>query len=511
MVGALKDFIQHRWLFPVAIAANALGVLAFRHFVSLDGPMHLLHADVLRDALAGKIRAAGGMWVDAGGLDLNLGDLMLIGLSGMVHPFLLHKLLAVAAVTVLCLGAWRLARAYGKELNASWLLVLPVALGFVLVLGLFHFIIAAGIAFALCGWWASLLLVRGRHLLMLLFGCAVCTFAHKAGGALTLLLLGVHELVLRSCDAGAWRTRWSGLPAWLPATLGVSGTLLGMVVLAVRFSPSPVPQHEEHHPLVELLTLRPLLLLDSVRELPFRIALGGAFLVLMVAALWSRRQARTLKPGDALLLTAIVLLLASLIRTPRTELLYTTDRAQWLALLLMACWLGTQRLPRTLMPIVAVGIASLHTVRLVYIERRMHAMEEPDRAVMSAARSLEPGALVVPVVLDDHWLARHRTAYAAIGHNGILFTGRDHLRFAWKTAPAVYLRVHIQSPENNWDWIGKHIRTGIPPELRQVLVLGAARNTATPAWNRLYGTLENDFRLSDDRGYARVWTRRTAQ
>ncbi len=495
-------------MLPLLIGINALALLLFRHFVSLDGPMHLLHAAVLRDALSGKVRATEGMWVDAAGLDLNLGDLLLIGLSGVVHPFFLHKLFAVVAVTVLCLGAWWLARAYGKDPNASWLLILPVAFGFVLVLGLFHFIIAVGIAFGLCGWWASLPRVRWRDLLMLLFGCAVCTFAHEAGGALTLLLVGMHELVLRSCGADTWRARWSGLPMRLPTTLGVSGALLGVVILAVRFSSSPVPQHEEHRPLVELLTLRPLLLLDSVRELPFRIALGSVLLVLMAVALWSRRQARTLKPGDALLINAIVLLLASLIRTPRTELLYITDRAQWLALLLMACWLGVQRLPRALMPIVAVGLVSLHAVRLVYIERRMHSLEEPDRAVMSAARSLEPGALVVPVVLDVHWLARHRPAYATIGHDGILLTGRDHLRFVWKTPPAVYLRVHIQSPENDWDWVGKHIRKGIAPELRHILVLGAKDNTAPPAWIKLHHTLEEDYVLANDQGYAQVWTRK---
>ena len=62
-------------LFPALIGLNALALLAFRHFVSLDGPMHLLHAAVLRDALSGKIRAAEGMWVDVASLDLNLGDL----------------------------------------------------------------------------------------------------------------------------------------------------------------------------------------------------------------------------------------------------------------------------------------------------------------------------------------------------------------------------------------------------------------------------------------------------
>ena len=115
---------------------------------------------------------------------------------------------------------------------------------------------------------------------------------------------------------------------------------------------------------------------------------------------------------------------------------------------------------------------------------------------------------MIPVVLDEDWLARHRTAYAAIGHSGILFTGRDHLRFRWKTPPTVYVRRYIYSPENNWGWIGKHIRKGIAPELRQVLVLGDADSTALPAWNELLGTLHDDYVLTSDQGYARVWTRR---
>ena len=107
----LKDFTGHRWFFPALIASNGLALLAFRHFVSLDGPMHLLHAAVLRDALSGKVRAAEGMWVDVGSRDLNVGDLALSGVAGVMHPFPLHKVLAAFAITVLCAGAWRLARA----------------------------------------------------------------------------------------------------------------------------------------------------------------------------------------------------------------------------------------------------------------------------------------------------------------------------------------------------------------------------------------------------------------
>ena len=497
--------LTHRGLIPAVLAGNALGLLAFRHFVSLDGPMHLLHAAVLRDALAGKVRTAEGMWVVANTLDVNLGDLLLIGLSGMVHPFLLHKLLAVLSVTVVAVGAWRLARAYGTGINPLWLLVLPFAFGFVLVLGFFHFILASGLAFMICGWWVSRPSVRWHGLLLLAGGCALGTFAHTAGGALVLLFVGVHEAVERIRDPAGWRDRWSTVPQWLPTVVATIAVVLVSAMLVMRFSASPVHAHEAHHPWEELLTLRPTLLLDRAGELPFRIALGSALVGGMILALWGRRGTARLMPGDALLVSAVLLLLASLVRTPKTELLYITDRAQWLALLLMACWMGTQPSARGMGWAVACGVLSLHALRLVQLERRMHLLQDRDTSSLSAAQRFEAGALVVPVVLDTDWLARHRTAYAALGHNGIVFTGRDHLRFDWTTPPDIYVRKYIYSPENDWAWIGDHIRKGGLPELRQVMVLGAP-SSGSAAWPELEQTLRERYHPVWHDDYTQVWT-----
>lgn len=507
MGGGLKDIIGHRSLFPALFVANALSLLAFRHFVSLDGPMHLLHASVLCDAWSGKVRTAEGMWVDIGSLDLNLGDLLLIPLSGVMHPFALHTLLAALVVLCVCAGAWRFSRAYAEEPNSACLLVLPCAFGFTLLLGLFHFIIATGIAFAICGWWVSRPKVRWRELMWLLLGCGLSTFAHKAGGALLLFFVGLHETVLRMCDAPAWRSRWAALPDCAAPFLASLTVLAGLAVLAFRFSTSPVHPHEPHQPFWELITLRPLLLVDSLAEQPFRIALASAFISLLGYALWQRgRPVRKLAPPDALLLAAVLLLLASFIRTPKTELLYITDRAQWLALLLTSCWLSVQRFPRTLIRVVGLCIVALHMVRMAYIERRMHGMEERDLAVMAAARYLEPGALVVPVVLDDDWLARHLTAYAAIAHDGLLFTGRDHLRLTWNYPPTAYMRNYILSPEKRWGWIGRHIEKGFAPQLRQVLVLGPTDGNRSPEWVALDRVLQERYRQVHGGDYAHVWS-----
>lgn len=502
----LKALIEKHWFFPVAIAANALGVLAFRHFVSLDGPMHLLHAAVERDAWQGVIRHAQGMWVRTDTMHPHLADLLLIPLTGVMSPFLLHKLLAAVAITCVCVGAWWLARAYDRTPNAAWLLVLPCAFGFVVVLGLFHFIIAIGIAFYFCGWWVTRPTIDRRQLVTLLAGCALASFAHGSGGPFLVLLVCFHEFAWHRCVTDGWRARWSRLPRRLPLIL-LSGSIgVVLLVFALRSPTSPVPAHEPHHPLRELITLRSLLLLDSHAERVPRIVLGSLIVLLLAAAAWGRRGTRKPAPSDALLFAAVFLFLSSFIQTPRTELLYIADRAQWLGLLLIACWLSTQELPARLILISGLFIVSIHALRVVYAEKRMHLYQERDSSVLEAAARFEPGAFIVPVVLDDDWLARHRTAYAAIGHKGLLFTGRDHLFITWDSPPVAPVRNYIFSPENNWDWIGRHIRKGSLPHLEQILIIGSGTERSAQRTGELRSTLQRYYHPVYQGANAGLWT-----
>lgn len=505
MLGKAARLVRRHWI-PALIVANAVALLCFRHFVSLDGPMHLLHAAVQKEAWLGITRATEGIRVDASAQDLNLGDLLLIPLVGVVCPFFLHKLLAVVAVTSVCLGAWRLAHACGR-VNAAWVLVIPCSFGFVLILGLFHFMIGAGLAMWALGWWVSRPALRWKELGLLVLLCALSTFAHAACGALLLLLIATHELVILLGDRAAWRSRWVALPRWLVPALVTVCAIIAIGAIAMRFSGAPVQPHEPHRPVRELLTLRPLLLLDSARERPFRIAIGAVMLALIGLAMVGRLK-HGVRHGDGLLACAILLLLISVVRTPRTELMYITDRAQWLALLLVACWLSTRSLPVRPLLVLAAAVIVLHTVRQVYFERRMADLRPRDRAVRLAGTAFEPDALVVPVVLGGDWLTRHITAYAAVRHRGLVFTGRDHLRFAWDLAPEAHVRNYILSPENDWAWIGDHNRDGMVPRLRQVLVVGHASSKERAPWEELSRTLHQDYTLVFSEPDAQVWSLR---
>ena len=509
MTGRFNDVMDRRWFLPALIAANGLALLCFRHFVSLDGPMHLLHAGVIKDALLGKGHTTQGMWVDASKLDLNLGDLLIVPMTAVCSPFTAHKLLGAFAITAVVVGAWSLARAYRRDPNGAWILVLPCAFGFVVVLGLFHFAIASGLVLALTGWWVRRPTVRRRDLVLLVLGAALCLFAHKAGGLLLLSFAGAHEAVLALSDRAAWRVRWARWPKWFVPALTGAILVVAVVVLAMRFSGSPVNKHEAHHPLEELLTLRTLLLFDSAAERPWRIGLGLAVIVLLFTTVIARRTlGRKPVPGDALLLIAVLLLLASFIRTPWTELLYITDRAQWLALLLFSCWSSIQPLPKRFARSVCIALIALHASRLLYIERRMSYFEGDDMDALLAQRFLEPGALVIPVLQNEGWLGRHRAAYPAMGYDGILFTGRDHLCFAWETPPEPQVRNYILSLEDDWGWIGAHIVRGTPPRLQQILLIGHPSDPKERRSRELRATLEQYYRPVACFAQAEVWTLR---
>lgn len=508
MLHRLARVVEGRWALPTLIGLNTLAVLCFRHFVSLDGPMHLLHAAVLHDSWAGHPRTADGFTVDTDALDLNLGDLPLIALAGQVHPFLLHKLLAALAITCISTGAWCLARAYSPRPSAAWLLVLPFAFGFLLVLGVFHFAIGAGIAMGLCGWWAARPVVRWREVIVLAAGCALATFAHNTGGLLTLLLIGTHEVFARWCGPVAWRARWSGLPPRVPLLLALAVAITGAVLVALRFAVPVAHPHLEHHPLLELATLRQILLVDREAEFPYRLTLGGLLMVLLVLAVRARFRTRALRPADALLAMAGLLFLLSLVRTPRTELHFATDRAQWLGLLLLACWLGAQDQPGRAMPLVLLGILTVHGLRLGFVEQWMHWQKDKDGAAVDASRSFHPGALVMPLVLDDDWLARHRTAYAAIGYTGIMFTPRDHLRFRSARPLDRDARKYLNMPDNDTGHAVEHLREGRFPVPGQVLVLSPPVDTLDRRWAAARAVLAGRYVRAVAGDHAQVWALR---
>jgi hypothetical protein len=245
-----------------------------------------------------------------------------------------------------------------------------------------------------------------------------------------------------------------------------------------------------------------------VAEIPFLIGSGLLFLFGIVLAIWGRwRSMRSIQPSDALLLLAMAFVFVSIgVRTPKTELLYLAERTQWLALVLVAIWLGLQPMPRRMAWVLGIGIVGLHATRMLYIERRMAVCEQHDRSMLDVARHFSPNSFVVPVGFDEDWLSRHRTAYTAIAHSGIVFSSRDHVLWGGISYPYWAQSGFQFHAENDWNWMTEHIQRGRSPHIAQVLVMGTWPEENDASRVNLSSTLHEYFTRTFHDGYVEVWT-----
>ena len=470
--------------------------------------MHLLHASIIWEGWQGIARSAGGVYVDADKLDLNLGDLVLIPLARTLPVFLAHKLIAVFSLLMVYSGALRLSLAFGSRVGPMWLLVLPVAFGFPLLLGLFHFVITCGLVLWCMAWWVQRNELHWRDLLLFGTSIAICQFGHRMGGVLLVGVAGMHELLGLLTTPLVTKQRWSFMPKWMRWAAAVA-LVAGVAFMIERNAlKAEVLSPDAHDPALEFLQMRSLLLVDRVAELPLLIGTGLVFLfgiTLAVRARW--RSMRSVQPSDGLMLSAMALVIISIgVHTPKTELLYLTERTQWLALILVAIWLGLQPMPRRIAWVLGIAIMGLHATRMLYIERRMAGSEQRDRSMLDAATHLVPNTFVVPVGFDDDWLSRHRTAYTALNHSGILFSSRDHVR--WGGIQHAYWSLHgyLFQAQNDWKWMEDHIRKGTAPYIGHVLVMGSWPERRDAACVKLRSTLEVNFNRTFHDGYLEVWT-----
>ncbi|MBK6776838.1 MAG: hypothetical protein IPG74_13700 [Flavobacteriales bacterium] len=94
-----------KWLW-LLIVTNAAYILVFRCFITLDGPMHVLHSAVLMDAMGERTFSASGLQYDLGAIDIGLLDPIAMLLLLLFTPELVEACLAAIALLMFDLVRW---------------------------------------------------------------------------------------------------------------------------------------------------------------------------------------------------------------------------------------------------------------------------------------------------------------------------------------------------------------------------------------------------------------------
>ena len=480
-----------KWLW-LLIVANAMCILVFRGVITLDGSMHVLHAAVLMDAIGDRTFSASGLQYDLGGIDIGLLDPIAMLLLLRLTPEVVEACLAAIALLMFGLGALAYVRAYAGVVPLLAVWVLPFSYSIILLLGFLPFVFAVGLCLWLAARWVKVPAITWRIALCGMVAVCLCLVTHRAALLMLALLIGMHEVLLFVGDRAAFRSRWAFMSRRVAVLLLcclVSGVLTS-VVWMFFFSPVFEPVGPRA-PLNDLMRLRSLLLFDEYAERGYLIGLAVLMFGSIALAVRECLCIRTPWVQHAPLLVGALLILASLlIRTPWAYLHYFPERAQCVGLLLLMLWCALHVRGSKLSVVAVIGIIALHTVRTVYIERRMAHYTDERAAVGEVAQHLEPGTLVATFQRNDDWLLLHQFAYLSVRHKGIVLCRRDKIWIKRVSKPAQALdRAIKREPEDPY-WLQRCADDPECPGIDRVVVLCNARVDSAEATTHLSAELQ---------------------
>ena len=498
-----------KWLWFLVIA-NAACVLFFRCFITLDGSLHVLHAAVLKDAIGDRAFTAHGLRYTLDGIDIGVLDPIAMLLLAVLPPTAVEVALGAVALLAFAWGAVTYVRAYGNAQPVLAVWALPLAFSFPLLLGLFPFVFAMGLCLWLAARWVRVDAISWRVLLWSLAALALCMAAHRGAVLLLVLLTGVNEVLLFCGDREAFRKRWAIVPERIAliafAAFAISGAAVAVHFLFFRRVYEPVG---DRAPLTDLLHLRSMLLLDHHAEAPLLIAVAALMLLSLVLAV----RALLLHPAPlvkyAPLITAVLLLLASvLVRTPWAYLHYFAERAQLFGLLLLMLWCALHVRSSRWSLALAACILGLHTMRTVYLERRMAHYADERRLTREVLAYLQPNSIVAPVYCEEDWLLLHQFAGIAADHKGIVLTKRDKVWVERYGPTAEALRHAIKGKPERWRWLQRCAADPQCPPIDHIVVLGYSGDSCMQLMPLLPEVLSKSYDRVFGNGYAGVWRRK---
>ncbi|MCB0793895.1 MAG: hypothetical protein KDB88_04090 [Flavobacteriales bacterium] len=497
----MKEMLRaRRWelAYPVALIGTCGALLGFRHLATLDGPLHVLHGHFFSWWLQGAEPGTATLRYDLGQFMPSFTDLIAWPLLQVLDGPQVHDVLAVLSILSLGLALWALAHRVEAANDLRLLLVLPWSIGYLFVLGFFNFYFGVAAAFGVFAWHLSRQRSAPTTLVGLLVGGLACYLIHRGALFLLALLVGAHELrhVLQWRQIPA-RKRGQVVVLLLPVAL------VGVYALAFLYADRlKVP--EERQPLMELLSLRPLLMLDRAAEQVYRLGFGLLLAGALLMALFGKFDNRP-SGMQAIGLSGVGLLVASLvIRSPGADLHYFCERAQWLGVLLLILWSCTVPVRLSYATLLGVAALCLHGARLLYMEQRTAPMAHQRNELMSAIPQFPPQSLVIPVFREANFLLMHQAAWLMIEHDGLVLSRRDKFWLSARTPEGLAWRKRFGRRFYDADHSSSYLEL-LRQERGQVLVIGTDTAAKDSSWQALSPILNGPLRRDWKNNYAELF------
>lgn len=476
---------------------SGLWILTVPSFPTLDGWTHLHTARMLSDGQYGQLFCS-----NTGPLPNQMGHWVLAALLHVLPPLQAERMLLAAIITLMGIGGFALARAFGRT-NLLVLLILPFTYGFLLVMGFHNFLLGLGLALCFAAWWVQPS-AKGKvqYVVLMVLGI-VLYLTHTMALVFFLGICGIHELmVVTGLHARPIGWTQGRLKTLLPFALAVLPALL----LFLWFNMGQEKdwgQVERGELLRELIDLRYLVLYSRETEVKFTYAMKLILTGSIILAFFHRItpvQAGSWKPRHAdllLMLSGLFLLLYFTIPDSAGFAGYISLRLQLFALLCLILWMSLQPvpLPAALGP--AIMLILLHQARLNHIKEFVAPLATPREQVLDAARHIPEGAVVLPIHVMENWELGHIPSLLAVERKiDLLYNyeaSTDYFPLRWCPGLPAPLMRHLGGQDRCLDWLDQHLSENAWPGIDHLVLIGKVLADQPCYQDALEGVLGKHF------------------
>ena len=415
------------------IALNALPVLLFRFFPSMDGPAHLYNANILKYLWTEQSAVLQQYYSMHPALLPNWTSHVLLAAFGAFLPaFLAEKAMLLLYVVGLPLSFRSLVRRIAPGRQPLSYLIFPFVYNYLFCLGFYNLslsmvLLFAGLALSVrqiespspAGWIAQTLLFTATYF------THPFSFTLLVGGAFAIWIVPVlfpTGLPIRSFSARFRTARWHLLRLSLACALPV---LLLLRFYATQHFHNSGENLSNGELMRFIKDVRPLIAYHYEQELRLTEHLFHLFIALTAIAWYERIQRASgtggmekwkalFRVNDIWLALAAFLLVLLFVVPNSASAGMMSDRFALLFYLFWVVWMAVQPFPRWLAQ-AATAVVLILNFALTYRYIRV-AKDQNQLAVrcVAAAEHIRPGSIVLPFNYSDNWLAPHFSNYLGI-------------------------------------------------------------------------------------------------
>lgn len=426
----MKNTLQKAepYFFLLVCLLNAIPVLLYRFFPTMDGPAHLYNSTLIGDLLFGD-NALHSYYIFHGTPVPNwIGHFFLSVFDILLPAWLAEKLLLLAYFIFLPLSFRKLVLHFGSPWAAY--LIFPFTYSLLFFMGFYNLSLSLIFLFFTIAFWLKHQENLNIRNTLVLFGLITATFFSHifiyAFLLLTLFLFAVQSFISKKDIAEFGEFIKKNLYL-------LAASSLSLIFFFMFMGSSQLPSTNEQLPFYELVKwiedVRPLIALDYNQERSFTRVLFYIMITLTGMVIYQRLKKldfengfsfnQLWKPGvllasDVFMLIAILLMALFILVPNGAGAGMMSDRFCLLFFFFFITWIATQPLPKRILVPTALVVLFI-TYRLVdFYKTPVKEMNVVAVELEKAGDHIEPYSTVLPINRTGHWLMPHISNYAGI-------------------------------------------------------------------------------------------------